>query len=313
MRSRAHGWTFDAPFQLGLPIGDGVPADVVIHIEEDAQAEPVDELTGVRLASLATDRPWYELVETGRRRFTLRFHGLADVIIDADSFPLSVSCRWHPGADRERLRVLLAGTTVSALLLLNGHAVLHASAVRRDGRTIALVGHSGAGKSTLSAVACASGALLLADDVLRVETDADGPWCYRGSLSLRLRPTSKALAIGGNTSMEVSADGRHLWSPSSVEDERCRLDGIVLPRLRGDDHPLIATRLDPRDAVFALLGTPRISDWSHAASNMHQFETIAAVVGQVPVVRLDIPWGMHLDPASASRISDAIFALCLGT
>src|SRR3954447_16504640 len=175
---RLHGLDVASPFALGHLAADGSSPDVSIEVDEERIArhgstDPPGEL----IASFATDRRQYALVRTADGSYLYRFHDFADIEITRDRRHLR--CHMVEGAPEGVLPVILAGNVLATLLLLHGDPVLHASAVERDGRTIALVGNSGAGKSTIAAMACLAGGRLVTDDVLRLAI-ADEVACFRG-------------------------------------------------------------------------------------------------------------------------------------
>ncbi|MDQ3462690.1 MAG: hypothetical protein M3471_06645 [Actinomycetota bacterium] len=210
VRSRLYGLTVSAPFALGHAVGPDAPVDVrvVVDVGEPLAVDQDREPEGRVVASYVRERPLYTLVDQGDAGHLFRFHRFADVQIAAGGGVLR--CRLVAGAAREMLSVIIAGNVMAALLMLRGELVLHASAVERGGRTVALVASSGGGKSTIAAMVCAAGARLVTDDVLRVDTAGVGVTCYRGTGTLRLRPGSKALAADGAGTDGRSADGRHL-------------------------------------------------------------------------------------------------------
>jgi hypothetical protein len=79
-----------------------------------------------------------------------------------------------PGADEAQVEKVRKGAVRLFLRHLEGKIGLHAAAVARDGRAVALVGASGDGKSTLAAALCARGADLLADDSTAIDATPEG-------------------------------------------------------------------------------------------------------------------------------------------
>ncbi len=108
------------------------------------------------------------------------------------------------------------------LLARHDRFVLHGAAIVRDGRALLLLGRSGAGKSTLAVSALEAGWLALADDVVIVHPDGDGP-CIHGIHRVPAVPTE----IGG----------RLAESAPRLDDPRNR---ATLPRtlLTGGGHRL---------------------------------------------------------------------------
>jgi hypothetical protein len=79
-----------------------------------------------------------------------------------------------PGAPRERIRLVLLGSAMGALLYQRGIFPLHGSAVETPWGAMIFVGTQGAGKSTLAAQFLRKGYRLLSDDVCGVEPTPDG-------------------------------------------------------------------------------------------------------------------------------------------
>jgi hypothetical protein len=89
------------------------------------------------------------------------------------------------GVDAADISIFLAGTVLGILLHQRGQVVLHASAVRVNGKAVLFCGASGAGKSTLAAALAQRGFPLVTDD-----------FC--------------AVTIGGAGAPMVQPDGRNL-------------------------------------------------------------------------------------------------------
>jgi len=73
-----------------------------------------------------------------------------------------------PDVDAGDVSIFLIGTVFGILLHQRGEIVLHASAVRVDGKAVLFCGSSGAGKSTLAAALAQRGFPLVADDLCAV-------------------------------------------------------------------------------------------------------------------------------------------------
>lgn len=86
---------------------------------------------------------------------------------------------------------------VPLALALRGHTLMHAACVVLDGRAFLFAGESGMGKSTLAAGFAAQGLQVFADDVVRVQVDAQGQvWTWPGYPGARLRGNSFLLPPG---------------------------------------------------------------------------------------------------------------------
>lgn len=117
----------------------------------------------------------------------LRWDGKCDFFIDPDGAEVVIAPR--PGINPEWVRSLLYGMVLAYVLHMRGVPNLHGSAVATPGGAIAFLAESGTGKSTLAARFAHAGFPLMTDDVLALQTRADGfvaqagfPWI---SLSLR--------------------------------------------------------------------------------------------------------------------------------
>ena len=194
--------------RLSAPVVEGEDFDVDIRVGPPAPV-PHHRPPAGRLVTATMEAD-------GRYRFvavehcgvtTLRVPGLCDFLIGPR--PDQVECRPDPSADLGLVAILVTGLLVAYLLILDGHCVLHASAVEVDGVAVAFIGRSGMGKSTMATLCCAAGARLVTDDVLRLDTTS-GVRCVGGSLHLRLRPQGAwALArFDAPPSTATTVDGR---------------------------------------------------------------------------------------------------------
>ena len=251
------------------------------------------------LAATAGDSWLYVATESGGR-WILRVGGVCDFVIDARLGV--VECRPDPAADPDFVAVLVAGLVVAFLLTLAGHCVLHASAVEVDGGAVAFAGASGAGKSTLAALLCATGARLVADDVLRLGV-GEVVSCVGGGPQLRLRPGSRwALDQGALAPAGLTVDGRLSVRPPPSVAPSLPLSAIFLPRLsRG------ATEVDLRPttgaaSVTALAAACRVVGWKDPEVLRAQFRALTEVAARVPVVEAVIPWGSLPSPAILDRL-----------
>lgn len=297
-----------SPVALGHRADPESKPDVHISVGKEVAAEEhAREPQGRLIAHYRDDRPRYSLFDVGKEGYFYRFHDLVDIQISDDQRHLE--CRLVAGAEAEMLPVILAGNVMSALMLLHGQVVLHASAVERDGEAVAMVGNPGAGKSTLAAIACVAGAHLVTDDVLRVKPDTAGePMCFRGAAALRIRPQSKSLAAEIKRLESSSADGRHLMESPPTTLDTLPLRAIAVPRLRDPQHPLRRTALSRKSALLTLLRFPRVQNWQDPATSAQHFQLHSSLVGRLPVYELEVPRDIAVDGDWPRRILDLLFA-----
>lgn len=74
----------------------------------------------------------------------------------------------------DQVRLFVLGTSIGAALMQRKILPLHGSAVVKDGKAYAILGHSGAGKSTLAATLLQKGFSLISDDLIPVTFDTNG-------------------------------------------------------------------------------------------------------------------------------------------
>jgi hypothetical protein len=296
-----HGMRWRSDVDLRLPPTPGGPADVRLRVVGE---RPVgdDPPPGEVLAHLAAspDRPMFTFARDPDGVVTLRFHRLAELVVNARRD--EVRCWTAPGVDPDYLGVLGAGMLATVLLVLAGHPVLHGSAVEVDGRALALVGASGMGKSTLSTLLVQDGAALITDDVLRLDPDGDGYVCRNGATEGRLRPTAALAAVAGRR----TADGRTAVAAARVAADRVPLAVVAVPFPTRDTDRVQVEWLEPRAALFELLRFPRIVGWTDPVTTAEHFSFVARVVGSVPVARVRVPWGTPPPPSLAGSLRAAL-------
>lgn len=99
----------------------------------------------------------------------------------------------HPGlaAVPSEIRLFTLGTAWGALGYQRRHAMWHGSAVMtKAGRTTMFCGGAGEGKSTMAAAMLARGAVLVADDLSRVEPGKGRPLIHPSSTRIKLWRTA---------------------------------------------------------------------------------------------------------------------------
>lgn len=123
--------------------------------------------------------------------YLLRVAGVVDLVYRPENHQLVVEA--PPGQGSNTIEHVLLDQALPRLLALQGHLMLHASAVAVEGRAYCFVGPSGAGKSTVAALLFASGLPVLADDAIRLRMQDGVPWVDAAYPSLRLWDDSAQL------------------------------------------------------------------------------------------------------------------------
>lgn len=270
----------------------------------DQVAIPASPPTGRILALRDPDVGGCTIVRTPIGH-VIRFSNECDFRIAADGRSIVVDIA--PGFDRRLVSILLTGNVLASLLGLRGECVLHASAVRRDGWTLAILGASGIGKSTLAAVFCASGAELVSDDVLRIESNGNPPRCFTGTAQLRLRPNAAELAdLFPPEARETTADGRIGLTPTQAKAGTFELDAVVIPRPAPRSRTLRVHRLPQMAALVSLLSFPRVLGWQDSSPIRRHFNVCADMAERVPILKATIPWGPPFSPDLADALADQL-------
>ena len=150
----AFGLSIDSAFDVPGSLPCDAPPDIVIG-EGQARLDNAERLSGPY--ACAGDRMLFTVDCVARY-----------LCIDKDRIIVEPAS----GADREHVEALLIATALPALLWMRGHYLLHAAAFLPEGHrsALAVTAPSGGGKSTLLAEAVARGAVVLADDVLSIDT-----------------------------------------------------------------------------------------------------------------------------------------------
>lgn len=305
--ARVYGLNIDSE----LPLHERRPhqgeTDLVIRLG-DPMASTDEEPEGRRLLEVAVDQQYFAAFETSTG-YLLRFHGTCDFQIDSEL--RTVTAHVLPGTDLDRVSVLAAGTALSFVLIMRGHAVLHASAVQFGDAALAFVGRSGMGKSTMATLMCADGARLITDDVLRLDLDKTPPTCSLGPTELRLRKAAAELSQNFSATPEtrLTGDDRDALRVLSAVTDDLPLCGIVIPVPDHEDtscKPEVV-RLTPKVAMLHLLQYPRIAGWEDLAVLDRQFDEVARVVESVPVYAARMPWGPPFPPGMAATVRDFVW------
>ncbi|WP_152187696.1 phosphoenolpyruvate carboxykinase (ATP) [Georgenia satyanarayanai] len=287
---RLYGLTVAAGFALHqhrpAPAGSRVDVTVVdgAPMAEDRRTPP-----GTVLLDFGTDPDrWYTVTRREDGTLVLRVHGVCDFVISADL--TEVTLHLVHGTAPGMRAIMTTGTLLALQLYLRGSAVLHASAVERDGTAVAFVGHSGMGKSTLAALLCAQGARVVSDDVVPVTT-GDVPLVPLGATELRLRAGAEAVTAGlPDLRSRVSADDRTVVGLPSPGTDAVPLGAVVIPRPNREGR-LELEPLDHKSALFALMSFPRLMGWQDPAVLAQVFTHASWLARTVPVLVGHVPWG----------------------
>jgi len=291
--ARLYGLTVrsELPLHQHRPPADSEAVDLTITVGEpilQTDELPLDK----RLLHLKVDKQYFTAGRTDDG-FLLRFFGTCDVRFD----PALTSAVIHPiaGTDPALLAVLAGGTLLAFALAMRGETVLHASAVQIGESALAFVGSSGMGKSTTATLMCADGALLITDDLLRLDLSRTPPTCSLGATELRLRKAAGNLSerFAQAPGRRTTGDARDALALPASTTENLPLAAIVIPRPEKSaerTEPEVE-RLDAMAAFLLLSRFPRLLGWEDEDVLRTQFQQLGDIVDKVPVYVATLPWG----------------------
>ncbi len=165
-----------------------------------------------------------------------------------------VVCEHLPDVSPAEVALWFNGFARGLAAWLNGLTVLHASAVSRQGRTIALTGPSGAGKSTIAAGLAKRGWSVLEDDALIIDWCEEGAIALSGRSELRLWDDTFGM-VGLRRGAEVEHRGGKFVAATGTESVRNRstqLRDIVVLEFGAADRPIEIVQMDAASRLSAI-------------------------------------------------------------
>lgn len=305
----AYGLHIVSDLDLPLRTADPSVPDVEVSAS-DPQALSTTPLEAhgpnVIASTLVPNTSYYWYVVTDEdTQYRVRVRDLGEFTIDRAL--RSITWATFEPAGLTLAGVIIAGTMLSLLLTLRGDPLLHASAVAIGGRTVAFTGQSGRGKSTVAALCAAAGAAVVTDDLLRIRMGSDGLEAIRcrgnaGELRLRPRVWKLAERFGSDATQRSTGDSRLGLLPSMTESGWTELRAIVVPTPDRERTELTWRRLQPTEAMLALLSFPRVAGLQSGELHAQQFSWIAELAGRVPLYEAAIPWGPPFQPTLGQQL-----------
>lgn len=217
------------------------------------------------------------------------------VFDDTGAFDISADGRrltWW-SADRgpdSAVQVDILGRVLAFALHCQGVLSLHASAVSIDGAGVAFLAPKHYGKSTLATALVRSGARLITDDTLAVET-ATPPRLRPGIQTLRLWDDTSALyRVGeksdGSSKAHFRPEREHL-----VGCEPTNLQAIYLlhpEEPRPGLEAAVRRRCSAEEALLSIVKFRKLGALLGGAAGVPSFEAAVAVAQAVPTYRMQI-------------------------
>jgi hypothetical protein len=176
----------------------------------------------------------------------------------------------EPGADDGDIPIYLLGTAYGILLHQRRQIVLHASAVRVNGKAILFCGASGAGKSTLAAALAQRGYPFITDDFCAVTVTEDGsPMVHPDGRQLKLWAQAiEQLDLKGRSGARVRSRLEKFYvDPGETHAEALPLGTLYALR---DARPPLAPGIAPANAVDAAVILRRMAYRPRLVNRMGQ-------------------------------------------
>ncbi|NCP24922.1 MAG: serine kinase [Erythrobacter sp.] len=217
--------------------------------------------------------------------------GAASIRIENSSL---VHIQAFEGAPENYLAFPLLGPVMGWMLHMRGLFVLHASAARRDGRSVAFLGDKTAGKSTTASAFLKHGWALMTDDLLAIDCEGEGqPQIQPAFAQMKLNADAPNADIPHATILPLVMEGfeKRQYRLPALAQEPADTDCIFILQ-RGGDHPRIEW-LSATDAIEPLFRYSYNIRFTHAPLAMQdrarQFRQAARIADTTRIGRLHIP------------------------
>jgi hypothetical protein len=237
--------------------------------------------------------------------YLLRFPALADFAVN--SAATRIVARPTAGLPVGTLRHLLIDQILPLAASRHGQVALHASAVHLDGiGVVGFAGEAGRGKSTLAAALAASGARVVTDDCLTIESRGEALYAIPGYPGLRLWPRSPArdvLASSRGRRVAHYSSKQRVLSGAAFLQHAAPLRALFLlsPRA-GCGAAASIGRVGARARLMGLLRYGYVLDVEDRRDLAVLFAGLSTVAASVPVLRLRVRNGSRFLPRAAGLI-----------
>lgn len=233
----------------------------------------------------------------------LGFHiwapGFGRYLVAPDGKRIRAGVPERPGIRWERL---LLAQPLPLAAVLQGLELFHASAVRVEAGVVAFIASSGTGKTSAAAHLVAGGAELVTDDILAVESTADGVMAHTGGSLLHLSDTEAAAIDEAADDRLFALDERldKLQFGAQVSTEPAPLAALYFLERSSRFEKLAIGRISPPSPKLLLSGA-FLTYLQLPERLMRQLELCAAVAASVPTFSVGVPHDF-----GAARLAEAI-------
>lgn len=242
----------------------------------------------------ASSGPTWQIAD---RQFLLSIPDIARFLL---SDGREIAFEPEPHAKASDIPIFILGTIFGILLHQREDIVLHASAVRVNGKAVLFCGGSGAGKSTLAAALVQRGYPLMTDDVCAVALTAGGaPMVYSDGRQLKLWANSiEHLDLAGRRAGRVREQLEKFYvEPGEASGEPLPLGAVYALR---EARPPLVPGIERPNVVDAALTLRRNAYRPSIVSRMGQkvryFHAATAIANSAGIFHLTRPFNFRQMP-----------------
>jgi hypothetical protein len=312
-----YGITLETAFDFEWP----VVADTGF-LEADVRFDCVDEAP-IDVAFASYPPVHMVAVEGDEDRPDITYHRLPELDVvrirgagDHYIWPDRIVCHLHDPEVAYLVEIQLLGLVLAVWLERRGIPALHASAVVLDGSAVAFLGVKGGGKTTAATGMVASGASLLADDLLAVTSHGADVYAHPGYPMLRLWPEQADHFVGEHSALpqvHPSYSKRRVVVGERFGSFHARpapLRCLYLPMRDVAADEVSFEPLRDRDALLAMVQESFLRDAVHGLKlAAGRLPALAAVVERIAVRTVRYPSGFDRLPQLAEAVAADVAAL----
>ncbi len=302
---RIHDLVVRSELALSLPPSNAdVEPDVEVVLA-DHRCVGEDAPDG-RLVAVELMPPFSFYIVDTNDGFILRYGITCDLAVAADGSHIEIAV--DPRRGDQMASVILTAGGLAFAAMRKGHVMFHASGIALDGRAVITLGDAGTGKTTLAAELAFAGAIVLADDAIRVDIGEQGPIVFPGSRILRLRERSATGLreyVEQVSGVERAPDGRIAVRSAGEAPARCDLAAVFVTCPDEGRKRLEFERLDMRQALIEAVRHVRTAGFVDGTYLVDHFSFSSRLVQQVPFYRVTRP-PRPLPPAEVRAQVDAL-------
>jgi hypothetical protein len=258
-------------------------------------------------SNLLEDRTaWHKTAHLADGSSYVRWKDLGEFLVSADG--RQITCRKLTEAEPESFHVYLLGQALAYALVKQGFEPLHATGLAVNGRAVAFLGDGGFGKSSLAACFLQDGHTLVTDDMLILQSTANGHVAYPGPDRIKLFPSIARRFLGKRASgVPMNSGTGKLVIPlaRSVWPQAVPLAGIYVLCVPHEVRHKGAIRIEPftaREAFVSILANTFNSAITGSDRLQRQAAAAIRLVRSVPIKKLLYPRVLAQLPA----VRDAI-------